>query len=91
MEITSKEGTETCSVCEAYMLKAAAKVNGQTVAMNKDGESVSAIVPLTVTNTKGFDLPKTGGAGTVLFYILGGLAVLAAGGSMLFLKKKKTN
>lgn len=89
VEITSKEGTDTCSVCEAYMLKATAKVNGQTVAMNKDGDSVSAIVPLTVTNTKGFDLPKTGGAGTVLFYILGALGVATAGISAVVILKKK--
>ena len=89
VEISSVEGTETCPNCEALLMKASAKVNGQPVTMNKDGESVSAIVPLTVTNTKGFDLPKTGGAGTMMFYILGTLAVLTAGVSGVVLMKKK--
>lgn len=89
IEISSKEGTENCPDCETKLLTASAKVNGQTVEMNADGESVSAVVPLTVTNTKGFDLPKTGGSGTVLFYGLGILAVLTAAGSAIVLLRKK--
>lgn len=89
VEIAATEGTNTCPDCEAKLLSASAKVNGQTVEMNADGESVSAVVPLTVTNTKGFDLPKTGGSGTVMFYLLGGLAVLTATGSAIVLLRKK--
>lgn len=89
--ITSREGTGTCDLCKVNLMKASATVNGKTVAMDKNGDSANAIVPLTVTNTKGFDLPKTGGAGTVLFYALGGLAVLTAGASsILYFRKKKS-
>lgn len=89
VEIAATEGRNTCPNCETKLLNASAKVNGQNVEMNADGESVSAVVPLTVTNTKGFDLPKTGGRGTVLFYLLGGLAVLTAAGSAIVLLRKK--
>ena len=52
--------------------------------------SVQAIVPLTVTNTKGFDLPKTGGDNSKLPYVVGSLAVLAGlGVAVATLKKKK--
>lgn len=46
------------------MKTATAQVNGKDVAMTEDTGSVSALVPLTVTNTRGFDLPKTGGRAT---------------------------
>ena len=91
VDINSAESTETCDLCKANLMKATATVNGKAVAMNENNGSVNAIVPLTVTNTKGFDLPKTGGAGTVLFYVLGGLAVLTAGAStILYFRKKKS-
>ena len=42
-------------------------VNGDAV----DMESGNAIVPLTVINNPGFDLPKTGGYGTWMFTVGG--------------------
>lgn len=51
--------------------------------MNEDSSSVNAIVPLTVTNTKGYDLPKTGGTGTKLFYIFGVLGLMAGGAAIV--------
>lgn len=79
VEIMAAPGSETCSICEAALLTASAKVNGSDVQMNEDSSSVNAIVPLTVTNTKGYDLPKTGGNGTKLFYIFGVLGLMAGG------------
>ena len=60
-----------CEKCGAKLLTASATVNGKDVTMT-DG---SAIVPLTVVNNPGFDLPKTGGYGTWMFTI-GGVALL---------------
>ena len=62
-----------CEKCGAKLLTASATVNGKDVTMT-DG---SAIVPLTVVNNPGFDLPKTGGYGTWMFTI-GGMALLGA-------------
>lgn len=60
------------------------------VTMNPDQNnttSVTAEVPLTVVNSKGFDLPATGGRGIALFTIAG-IAIVAAAGSLLFMRKR---
>jgi LPXTG-motif cell wall-anchored protein len=91
LEITSGEGKTVCDTCGKALLTATAKVNDNTVEMTADNESASAIVPLTVTNTKGFNLPKTGGNGEVLLYGLGIFAVLSAAGITLAVLRKKKN
>ena len=61
--------------------------------MNPDGDSIHAVVPLSVTNMKGFDLPKTGDRGTWMYGVLGA-ALMAASGMALYLalrKRKTTN
>ena len=70
--ITTKENG-ACEKCGTKLLTASATVNGKDVTMS-DG---NAIVPLTVVNNPGFDLPKTGGYGTWMFTI-GGMALLGA-------------
>ena len=70
--ITTKENG-VCEKCGAKLLTASATVNGKDVTMT-DG---NAIVPMTVINNPGFDLPKTGGYGTWMFTI-GGVALLGA-------------
>ena len=68
-----------------------ATVNGKPVTMNSDGESVHAVVPLSVTNMKGFDLPKTGDRGTWMYGVLGAALVAASGLALFFaLRKRKT-
>ena len=62
-----------CEQCGAKLLTASATVNGKDVTM-ADG---NAIVPLTVINNPGFDLPKTGGYG-VWMYTVGGVLLLGA-------------
>ena len=57
--------------------------------MNENNGSVSALVPLTVTNTRGFGLPKTGGKGNALIYGLGIVALLTAGGITAFYLRKR--
>lgn len=64
-----------------------AYVGGKEVTMNADNGSDTAIVPLTVVNSKGFDLPATGGRGIALFTIAG-IAIVAAAGSLLFMRKR---
>jgi hypothetical protein len=88
VEITSAESAKVCDTCGKILLTATAKVNGNTVEMTADNESASAIVPLTVTNTKGFDLPKTGGTGSKLFYALDILVMVAAGASIAAFSRK---
>ena len=64
-----------------------AYVGTKEVTMTDDNGSATAIVPLTVVNSKGFDLPVTGGRGIALFTIAG-IAIVAAAGSLLFMRKR---
>ena len=75
-----------CEQCGAKLLTASATVNGKDVTMT-DG---SAIVPLTVVNNPGFDLPKTGGYGTWMFTI-GGVALLGAAAFIVIRSRKHKN
>lgn len=45
----------------------------------QDGVLDTGIVKVTVENNQGATLPETGGMGTTLFYIIGGLLVVGAG------------
>lgn len=66
---TSENGA--CEQCGAKLLTATGTVNGKDISMTEG----NAIVPLTVINNPGFDLPKTGGYGTWMFTI-GGVGLL---------------
>ena len=68
---TAENGT--CERCGATLLTASATVNSKDASMTEG----NAIVPLTVVNNPGFDLPKTGGYGTWMFTI-GGVVLLGA-------------
>ena len=74
---------------EHKFLTAAATVDKNKVNMTKDGSSENAYVPFTVINTRGFDLPQTGGEGNWLFPVIGlcGLT-LCVGGMLLVMRKK---
>ena len=63
---------------EHYLLTASAKVDSSEVTMEADGESANAIVPLTVVNTRGFNLPQTGGHGTWMYGVAGTVLMVAA-------------
>ena len=80
--ITTKENG-ACEQCGAKLLTAAGTVNGKTVSMT-DG---NAIVPLTVVNNPGFDLPKTGGYG-VWMYTVGGVLLLGAAAFIVIRSRK---
>lgn len=75
-----------CEKCGAKLLTASATVNGKDASMT-DG---NAIVPLTVVNNPGFDLPKTGGYGTWMFTI-GGMALLGAAAFIVIRRCKHKN
>ena len=79
---TAEDGQ--CEKCGAALLTASATVNGKDASMT-DG---NAIVPLTVVNNPGFDLPKTGGYGTWMFTI-GGVALLGAAAFIVIRSRKQ--
>ena len=72
-----------CEKCGAKLLTASATVNSKDITMTEG----NAIVPLTVVNNPGFDLPKTGGYGTWMFTI-GGVALLATA-AFIVVKSRK--
>ena len=78
---TSENGQ--CEKCGAKLLTASTTVNGKDVTMSEG----NAIVPLTVVNNPGFDLPKTGGYGTWMFTIGG--AVLLGTASFIVIRSRK--
>lgn len=71
-----------------------ATIDGTPVKMNvTEGDTTTAtekldgIVPNTIINLKGAQLPETGGIGTTIFYIVGGL--LTVGAVVLLVTKKR--
>ena len=83
--ITAAEGESACETCGAKLLTASGTVNGEPVNM-EDG---NAIVPLTVINNPGFDLPKTGGYGTWMFTV-GGCMLLGVA-AFIVIRGRKHN
>ena len=74
---------------EHKLLTASAAVDGKKVTMLEDNGSVNAEAPLTVVNTRGFDLPKTGDNGTLLITLAGVLLMAGSVTVLLILNKKK--
>ena len=84
IELVIKTGESgTCEQCATKLLTASATVNGKDVTMT-DG---NAIVPLTVLNNPGFNLPKTGGRG-VWMYTVGGVLLLGAAAFIVIRSRK---
>ena len=75
-----------CEQCGAKLLTVSATVNSKDITMTEG----NAIVPLTVVNNPGFDLPKTGGYGTWMFTI-GGVALLGAAAFIVIRSRKHKN
>lgn len=68
------------------------KNNAETyvIKMNEEQQTkVDPSIDLTVENNSGATLPETGGIGTTLFYVFGGL--LFAGAAVLLITKKRMN
>ena len=90
--------TETASLCEDvpgsvehHLLTASAEVDGNPVTMLADNGSANAEAPLTVVNTRGFDLPETGDHGTMMFTIVGILLMMGAACLILLSLRKNHN
>lgn len=75
---------------EHYLLSAYAMVDENDVTMLPDGESENALAPLTIVNTRGFDLPQTGDNGTQIFTVVG-VIIMAGALFVLFLVTRKKN
>ena len=89
--ITAEESDDICPVCLAKTLTALATADGKSVSMTADGDSASAVVPLTVINHRKTLIPGTGEAGNLLFTI-GGIALAAVSFMVLvYTRKKKQN
>ena len=72
-----------CEKCSAKLLTASATVNSKDITMTEG----NAIVPLTVVNNPGFDLPRTGGYG-VWMYTVGGVLLLGAAAFIVICSRK---
>ena len=75
---------------EHHLLTASATVDGNAVNMLEDNGSKNAEAPLTVVNTRGFDLPETGDHGTMIFTVLG-IVAMAGAATVIVLTSKKKN
>ena len=74
---------------EHHLLTASATVDGNAVNMLEDNGSKNAEAPLTVVNTRGFDLPETGDHGTMMFTVLGIVAMAGAATVLVLTSRKK--
>lgn len=74
---------------EHKLLTASATVDSKKVSMAEDNGSKNAEAPLTVVNTKGFDLPKTGDNGTMMFTVAGILLMAGAVTVLVVANRKK--
>lgn len=86
--ITASASGETCELCGVTKLVGSASVDGKAVTMLADNGSADAEVPLTVVNTRGFDLPKTGDNG-VWMYGVGGSALLLLTGVIALMADRR--
>ena len=66
-----------------------ATVDGKAVNMSAIGSSGHALAPFTIINTRGFDLPQTGGTGNWLFPVIGMVMLAACITGIVILAKKK--
>jgi len=67
-----------------------APANSVEVLWNKDSEGTVEI-PQSIVNTKGVELPSTGGMGTTLFYAIGAVLVLGAGVLLVSRRRMSAN
>ena len=74
---------------EHRKLTASATVDDNKVNMLEDNGSKNAEAPLSVVNTRGFDLPETGDNGTMMFTVFGILIMAGAAGILYIAIRKK--
>ena len=76
---------------EHHLLTASATVDGNDVNMLPDNGSNNAHAPLSVVNTKGFDLPATGDHGVWMYGLAGILLMAGSITSIIIGCRKKSN
>ncbi len=74
---------------EHHLLTASATVDGNEVNMLNDRGSENAHAPLTVVNTRGFDLPSTGDRGVWMYGLLGILLMTGSAVTIIVTSRKK--
>ena len=74
---------------EHHLLTASASVDGNAVNMLEDSGSINAHAPLTVVNTRGFDLPSTGDRGVWMYGLLGILLMTVSAVTIIVTSRKK--
>ena len=84
------EYTTTWTTNDKYVGGKLVKHDAYTTSYKENSEAVTPGTAITIVNRAGFNLPVTGGFGTLLFSGIGVLLVLA-GVSVLFSLKKKNN
>ena len=65
------------------------KRTGNTTTFGNEDGTTNGFITITVINRKGFNLPVTGGFGTLLFSGIGALLVVGGIGVLMSIKKKK--
>ena len=90
-DIVDMAGNPHKKMIEVNGERACATVDGKATNMSTDTvknvQSANARVDMTVVNTPGFTLPKTGGTGTILFTLAG--CATAFAGIVIATKKSK--
>ncbi len=66
-------------------------VNESTNSTIKWSEAGSSEAPASIKNTKGVELPSTGGVGTTIFYVVGAILVLGAGVVLVTRRRMSAN
>ena len=93
VDLTDEDVLHLTNIPQKYMehtmLTAYATVDGNDVTMLADNGSENAEAPLTIVNTRGFDLPQTGDTGTMWYSVIGILAMASALGVIILVSKKK--
>ena len=83
--------TYTVKTLESYTVTVDG--NKSTYNMTLSGPSISSVTPgdssTAIANTKGVELPATGGIGTTIFYVIGTILVLGAG--ILLVTRRRMN
>ena len=100
LDATAKEGYKSYTYKTNVLKDYTVKVNGETTATYKFKNSGNEAVidwteqppvekPFQIVNNQGTELPSTGGIGTTLFYIFGGVLVAVAG--VLLVTRRRMN
>ena len=82
---------ETSQKKETFDSNEAKSADDKIIGTDKSDATDIGVKLITVINRKGFDLPVTGGFGTLLFSGIGALLVVGGIGVLMSIKKKKGN